>query len=803
MSVQSVSSNSAFQARSLFRSLLRQANQFSAYNFREYARRRTIDAFREHQHETEERKIQELMQKGLANLQMMKRQTVISQFYQLDRLVVEGQKTGKETGDHGSIVRQNDSGCESRSFGRRIHQRKRQKQDGPRKCSYTSTNTLRYRPVIPVTAVLAGGWRQNPWRVKPNRSSRSHRSGPVDHDVFEGLPVRRWARQLTTVSQEPKSTEEETSIVDSQSLPELPMPRDSNLLTPVSRALLRAARAGCTYIRPVRKDPEPEELEQKDDDDTVVEPTVDERTFAAMKWTALPRTVELPEVEFLAPRRAGLPSLYGAGAQSNAATAAGSSTPMRKTKFKKIDPTTGVISIYEAWVPEGYQVEGEIIQEAQVIAENPDAKVVNVEPAPGTVVADIGVVNQDGVVVATAEGSAVIPKVNKGKRKLKAGKAKSRKKVMFASGDGNGQQEAPGAEGPANPSVSENGGAIPSGTVSVPEDEEEDEEEGDESEEEDETATDSKPTPTADGPVDENNMTPAGDVPSEPQDIPQQPPTVEKESLEPTPSEPPQTISKSPDLPILTNSTSEQPSKSPTEEPPLAPASTEPSNEAVPPIEAQQADPETVEQPKISAPPVSAAEDAKAASPVAPLPENLDNKMDTAEDETHHQPAPEKTASPPAPAKEEQVSLPTIPPSTTEAESKPQTPDAHTSNPLSETIPVSTPTTGPGEPAAEEPAGPSSSPPPPETTADSKPEPTSSGPVRFEDGEVDLLGSLEASLGKDPDATVQDKREETSETAATTIEKKEDDTDTKPEASPAKEEENKEDDKDKDVEMTG
>ncbi|EFR02560.1 hypothetical protein MGYG_09091 [Nannizzia gypsea CBS 118893] len=72
MSVPSLSNNSAFQARSLFRSLLRQANQFSAYNFREYARRRTIDAFREHQHETEERKIQELMQKGLTNLQMMK-----------------------------------------------------------------------------------------------------------------------------------------------------------------------------------------------------------------------------------------------------------------------------------------------------------------------------------------------------------------------------------------------------------------------------------------------------------------------------------------------------------------------------------------------------------------------------------------------------------------------------------------------------------------------------------------------------------------------------------------------------------
>ena len=55
-----------------FRSLLRQSRQFTAYNFREYARRRTIDAFREHRHETEERKIQEFMQDGIQNLRMMK-----------------------------------------------------------------------------------------------------------------------------------------------------------------------------------------------------------------------------------------------------------------------------------------------------------------------------------------------------------------------------------------------------------------------------------------------------------------------------------------------------------------------------------------------------------------------------------------------------------------------------------------------------------------------------------------------------------------------------------------------------------
>ncbi|KAF2709536.1 hypothetical protein K504DRAFT_467501 [Pleomassaria siparia CBS 279.74] len=99
-----------YQVRSLYRSLLRQSNQFAAYNFREYAKRRTRDSFHEHRAETEERRVQELMQKGLKELQMLKRQTVISQFYQLDRLVVEGGKTGKQRGDDGGIVRQKDTG---------------------------------------------------------------------------------------------------------------------------------------------------------------------------------------------------------------------------------------------------------------------------------------------------------------------------------------------------------------------------------------------------------------------------------------------------------------------------------------------------------------------------------------------------------------------------------------------------------------------------------------------------------------------------------------------------------------------
>lgn len=98
------------QARSLYRQLLRQGAQFDAYNFREYARRRTRDAFKEHKDVQDPRQIQELLQKGLKDLQMLKRQTVVSQFYQIDRLVVEAGMSGKEKGNSGGITRQKDTG---------------------------------------------------------------------------------------------------------------------------------------------------------------------------------------------------------------------------------------------------------------------------------------------------------------------------------------------------------------------------------------------------------------------------------------------------------------------------------------------------------------------------------------------------------------------------------------------------------------------------------------------------------------------------------------------------------------------
>ncbi|KAL7272033.1 hypothetical protein RUND412_005172 [Rhizina undulata] len=103
-------SETAVQARSLYRNLLRFSNKFAAYNFREYARRRTRDAFREHKDEQDAQQVQELIQHGLRELQVLKRQTMISQFFQMDRLVVEGQASGRQTGTEGDLCRQKDLG---------------------------------------------------------------------------------------------------------------------------------------------------------------------------------------------------------------------------------------------------------------------------------------------------------------------------------------------------------------------------------------------------------------------------------------------------------------------------------------------------------------------------------------------------------------------------------------------------------------------------------------------------------------------------------------------------------------------
>ncbi|CAZ80641.1 unnamed protein product [Tuber melanosporum] len=213
--------DTAFQARSLYRNLLRFSDRFSSYNFREYARRRTRDVFREHKNVEDPRKIQELMQKGLKELQVLKRQTMISQFFQMDRLVVEG---GALKGRRGGI----------------------KKGKMPARISF----------------------------YRPNGQSRRQARSAHDHDVFEGLPVRRWSRQWVHVGKSAPLPPPE---------PELPLPKETHLLPPMSQALLQAARSS-SQGKPAAK---PAHIPGQ-------------QLFQTKRWMQTPRHLEPPEPVYLA-----------------------------------------------------------------------------------------------------------------------------------------------------------------------------------------------------------------------------------------------------------------------------------------------------------------------------------------------------------------------------------------------------------------------------------------------------------------------------------------------------------------------
>jgi hypothetical protein len=249
-----------------------------------------------------------------------------------------------------------------------------------------------------------------------------------------------------------------------------------------------------------------------------------DRTFTTRKWMTLPKHLEPAEVEFLAKRRPGLPSLYGATAGTDANSAA--SGPMRRTKFKKVDPDTGNISIYEAWVPEGHRIEGEITGDVQTIVEQSEVPVKPEAPAPGTVVEGVGIVNAEGVVVAEAGSAAVMtpPKRRPPPPKRKGrGIGKGRKKkVMFAPGEGADAATVHGVgSGSGNNEAGFTGdGQQDASQMSIDQsgqdEDDEDGDEGDESDDGDESMMDAKTPDTPQPPLGAENMdqpsseTPAG-----------------------------------------------------------------------------------------------------------------------------------------------------------------------------------------------------------------------------------------------------------------------------------------------------
>ncbi|KAJ9641490.1 hypothetical protein H2199_005460 [Coniosporium tulheliwenetii] len=239
-----------------------------------------------------------------------------------------------------------------------------------------------------------------------------------DHDVFEGLPIRQWRQVETVVGSAPEAE----PVKGKDAWPEPPMPRDSHLLPEVSQQLLRAARAGRLY-----KPAEPANDDDKENADEEKETKETQKGFAARKWTQVPRHLEEPEREYLAKRRKGLPSAY-----ANLSGLIGplvQTGEMRKTKVKKTD-AAGNVHIYEVLVEPGKTLENEVVETEPAAAQPAEVAV------PGTVVEGVGIVNADGLVVASDIIQPTPPRRRPPppRRKPKKGPGRGRKRVVFEPG---------------------------------------------------------------------------------------------------------------------------------------------------------------------------------------------------------------------------------------------------------------------------------------------------------------------------------------------------------------------------------
>lgn len=100
------------QALQLYKALIKEAKQFTAYNYRysnlfnaaisfiannllcyrNYALRRIRDAFRENKNITDPATINDQIAEGTKNLEIIKRQVLIGRLYSTDKLVIENVK---------------------------------------------------------------------------------------------------------------------------------------------------------------------------------------------------------------------------------------------------------------------------------------------------------------------------------------------------------------------------------------------------------------------------------------------------------------------------------------------------------------------------------------------------------------------------------------------------------------------------------------------------------------------------------------------------------------------------------------
>ena len=272
------------------------------------------------------------------------------------------------------------------------------------------------------------GRAKNHSQYRNSRTSNARRTvSQPDHDILEGLPIRRWQKRAVNVN---TSTVEKADAAAKPSTangyPEREMPKDWMMLSERCQAILLAARRG-TLLRPKEDDEHggtgSTKLDFADEDENP--------GLLTRKWALFSKDFEPPDREYLAKRRKGLRSLYG-----------GSTVPMnttgqmRKIKIRNVD-SEGNSQVVEALVPEGQTVDAEIVEEELT---SPTQAL-----APGTKVEGVGIANAEGVLVPEelVTPSAQRRRPPPPKRRNKGPGRGRKKKVAFAAGANGSTTSAP------------------------------------------------------------------------------------------------------------------------------------------------------------------------------------------------------------------------------------------------------------------------------------------------------------------------------------------------------------------------
>jgi hypothetical protein len=234
--------------------------------------------------------------------------------------------------------------------------------------------------------------------------------------MMEGLPIRNWRRVESTVG----APAEEPAVVPHPRWPELPMPRDSHLLSDMSRHLLRLARLP-KVSKPSHANDDDEKENAEEEETTKAD---DRRGFRVRRWSQMPKEYSAPDKDYLAKRRKGLQA-------ANGVLNGGQVQPIPTIKVRKMD-AEGNPHVYDVIAAPGVVIGGEIIHAEQAVG-------LPVEPAlaPGTVIEGLGVVNELGLVVATStpHRRKGVP-VPRRKKKKKFGRHLRKKVIIELDQDG-------------------------------------------------------------------------------------------------------------------------------------------------------------------------------------------------------------------------------------------------------------------------------------------------------------------------------------------------------------------------------